>query len=606
MMKAMIILGVLLSAFNACALQYIQTISGAAPADVKIKCEEAGSWKFEITKIASAKKDTGEIEIKISSDKPAIPPKFSVECVLPQRDMAYLWRAKDFHVQMPVDWNGAMNSKLSSQMPLYTYVSESGNNRMTISSDEVKRDLFFWGGVREEGSLLPLRFEFFANEVVPLSTYRVKVRFDWRDIRYEDAVRDATEWMTHSASLTLANVPECAYEPVYSSWYSFHQNVFAEEIEKECAIAAKYGMKVLIVDDGWQTDDTNRGYRYCGDWRVSKRRFPDMASHIKKVQALGLKYMIWYSVPFVGKESENYERFKGKYLNTMEHIGASVLDPRFPDVREFLVSTYEKALKEWNLDGFKLDFIDLFYGPGEKECGGGRDTDSVPDAVDKLMKEVYARLSAIKPDILIEFRQGYIGPGIRQYGNMLRVGDCPGNYWANRVGIARLRLTSAKSAVHADMLEWNASEKVEDAARNVINCLFGVIQYSVMLRDLPTQHLQMIKAWLDFTQEHKGALLKGEFRAHMPHLGYPILEGCDEKERIYTVHADDICVTPPADGKRVYIINATSKESLLVDVSEKIKCIEVYDTFGVKKETIKSAKGLKRFACPKSGYIVLL
>ena len=73
-MKAMISLGVLLTAFNACALQYIQTISGAAPADVKIKCEEAGSWKFEVAKIESAKKDTGEIEIKITSDKPAIPP----------------------------------------------------------------------------------------------------------------------------------------------------------------------------------------------------------------------------------------------------------------------------------------------------------------------------------------------------------------------------------------------------------------------------------------------------------------------------------------------------------------------------------------------------
>ena len=603
-MKFTVVLFSLFCAVSVAAAEYVQTISGAAPSDVTVRCEKKSDWKITAVK-TKVENGVGEIEISISNDVPKIPPKFTVECVLPQRDISYLWRTRESHVQMTVDWMPPINSKLSSQMPLYTYISESGNNRMTISTDEMKRDIFFHGGVREEGSILPLKLEFFSKEAVPLKEYRTKVRFDWRDIRYEDAIKDATKWMVGNASLKLANVPECAYLPVYSSWYSFHQNVFAEEIEKECEIASKYGMKVLIVDDGWQTDDTNRGYRYCGDWQVSKRRFPDMSSHVKKVQALGIKYMLWYSVPFVGKKSKNYERFKGKYLNDLEPAGAMVLDPRFPEVREFLVSTYEKALKEWDIDGFKLDFIDSFSGPGEKNIGNGRDTDSVPEAVDKLMKEVYSRLSAIKKDILIEFRQSYIGPAIRQYGNMLRVGDCPGNYWANRNGIARLRLTSGNTAVHADMLEWNASEKVEDAARNVINCLFGVIQYSVMLRDLPQDHLEMIKAWLDFTQKHKGSLVKGGFRAHMPQLGYPILEGYDEKERIFTVHGEDICVTPPADNRNIYIINATHKESILVDVPSNVKCIEIYDTFGVKKETRKPLSGLNRLPCPKSGYIFL-
>ena len=37
-------------------------------------------------------------------------------------------------------------------------------------------------------------------------------------------------------------------------------------------------MESIIVDDGWQTDDNNRGYAYCGDWAVT----PNTNSPISK------------------------------------------------------------------------------------------------------------------------------------------------------------------------------------------------------------------------------------------------------------------------------------------------------------------------------------
>ena len=37
------------------------------------------------------------------------------------------------------------------------------------------------------------------------------------------------------------------------------------------------------------------------------------------------------------------------------------------------------------------------------------------------------RLTKIKTDVLIEFRQSYIGPLMRKYGNLFRAGDCPGS-----------------------------------------------------------------------------------------------------------------------------------------------------------------------------------
>jgi len=72
-----------------------------------------------------------------------------------------------------------------------------------------------------------------------------------------------------------------------------------------------------------------------------------------------MKCLLWYSVPFCGIKSKAYQLFKGKFL-TENHPWAPVFDPRYPEVRSYLVQKYAAALIDWKLDGFKLDFIDDF------------------------------------------------------------------------------------------------------------------------------------------------------------------------------------------------------------------------------------------------------
>ena len=363
-------------------------------------------------------------------------------------------------------------------------------------------------------------------------------------------------------------MPESAFDPLYSTWYNFHQNVFAKDIEEELAIAAGLGMKTVILDDGWQTDDSGRGYAFCGDWEVSSRRFPDMAAHVEKVHAMGMKYMVWYSVPFIGLKSKTYERFKGKYLiENLHGLNAAVLDPRFPEVRKFIVETYVKALKAWNIDGFKLDFINDFrfdgVDPAERDNYANRDIKTVPAAVDRLLLDVRTALVAIKKDILLEFRQSYVGPAVRQIGNMLRVGDCPGDMRRNRFAIANLRLASGGTAVHSDMLEWHFGEKPEDAALYIINSMFGVVQYSVMLRRAPESHRAMIAKWIKFSQDHRETLLKGRFRPHHPELQYPVIEAESDSERVIGLYDDGRVLDIP-DGKKTFVMNASGKNSFVV------------------------------------------
>ena len=507
--------------------------------------------------------------------------------------------------QLRPDWMGYYSSNLAFDMPLYAFINSNNGNRLTVAASEPLRNVDAQFGLVEEGSTLLGKLSYFNGPQTQMTRYETKIMLDPRPVMWSEAIKEASEWMTAEAALEPVAAHEEAFAPLYSTWYNFHQNVTADRIERECLEASQMGMKTIILDDGWQTDDNNRGYAFCGDWQVSPNRFPDFAAHVKRVQDMGMKYMVWYSVPYVGKKSSNYERFKGKYLSESAEVG--VLDPRFPEVREFLCSTYENAMKEYGLDGFKLDFIDSFRfdnaDPAEADNYAGRDIKSLPAAIDVLMKEIYRRLSAIRPDVLIEFRQRYIGPAMRQYGSMFRAGDCPADMQGNRQRIANLRLTSGESAVHSDMLEWNLAETPENAARHILSALFGVVQYSLMLGELPENHTKVIRHWLDFSQKHRETLLKSEFRPYHPEKCYPVIEAESDDELIVAVYDDMSVPEMKTSGKRTYIINASGAPSLVLDMPAAARRVVAYDVYGHEAAAPEIVKGVQRVAIPLSGYL---
>ena len=554
-------------------------LSSSIVDEIVIVSDNPGEWKFS----ASVETEGGKeiVSIVMDAPQPCAPARFNVYFTFPQKGVFNTWTS-DVSCGTHLDpfWGGSNNSSaLAFRMPLYEYFDDNDTNRLTIACSESFRRVEAALGVMEEGCDICSELRFFREAEAPMSHYETKIMLDGRRVFWGKTIQDGVKWMMEEKGLQALEAPEAAFEPLYSTWYQFHQNVTDEAVAEECKLAAELGMKTVILDDGWQTEDGNRGYAFCGDWKPTPKKFPDMASHVAAVQKLGMKYMIWYSVPYVGFNSEAYAKFEGKYLYNEHGMGCSVLDPRFPEVREHLVNLYVNALKDWNLDGFKLDFIDSFGLRGEdpavKENYAGRDIMNVNEAVNVLMKEVSSALKAIKPDILLEFRQQYIGPAIRQYGNMFRAADCPGNAKDNRMRIASLRLTSGTTAVHSDMIEWNLKETPENVGRAIINAIFGVIQYSAMLRDIPQEHLEVMQKWIAFADEHRETLLQSEFHPHHPELGYPVIEAESDTERIVAVYQDNVVVEAAPRGKRLYILNASGSDSIAVRRGNKVRTVKV-------------------------------
>ena len=596
----------------------VRTCPTATAGVAEITCDNPGDWTFE----ASAAQDRGRdvVTVRIRAPKEALPPPFGVYFRGSGADVQNVWTSdcsvngdgRHLRPKLWWGWCSRYHSELANNMPLAVGFNSRDVAPVAVATSEVMRPVDFGLYADDETCDVICRCEFFARATVPMREYSVSVMVDRRGGPFVETVREATDWIVRANGFKVAPTPDAAFEPLYSTWYAYLQDVHAAPLEAEARAAAALGMKTMILDDGWQKDDSVTFYSAVGDWQPVKSRFPDMKAHVDAVHRAGLKYMLWLAVPYVGDESKAFARFKGKYLKVRgaKSPGRSaVLDPRFPEVREYLISTYERVVGEWGFDGVKLDFIDSFKidgaDPAVAENYAGRDYREVPLAVDRLMRDVQTRLRAINPDVLIEFRQSYMGPAVLQYGNMMRAWDCPADPCANRRRICDLRLTSQTIAVHSDMLVWSRDETPERAALPILNALYSTVQYSMILAKIKPEHRRVVRHWIDFSERHREALLKGRFTPHHAAGGYTWIEGESAKERIVTTYAQDVVVRSGAADRTVIFVNATGSAGVLADLAQQPSSVELFDVFGASCGKVNVAEGLVRLPIPTSGYAVV-
>ena len=105
--------------------------------------------------------------------------------------------------------------------------------------------------------------------------------------------------------------------------------------------------------------------------------------------------------------------------------------------------------------------------------------------------------------------------------------------------------------------------KGRPAARYVINSMFGVVQYSLMLRSAPREHREMIEKWIRFSQEHRQTFLHGTFTPRHPELQYPVIEAESDEERIIGLYDDGRVLEIP-DAKKTIVMNASGKDTFVI------------------------------------------
>ena len=239
---------------------------------------------------------------------------------------------------------------------------------------------------------------------------------------------------------------------LYNSWEATEFNV-SEEGQKTLADkAAKLGVELFVVDDGW-FGARNTDHAGLGDWVVNPKKFPHgLNSLIEHVNKLGMDFGLWVEPEMVNPDSNLYRAHPDWVMNftgrpRSELRNQFILNLARDDVRDYIFGVLDKLASEYKIRYFKWDMNRTFSEPGWPEVA--------PDQQKELwvkyvlnFYDILARLRAKHPNLEIESCSG--GGGRVDLG-VLRYVD---EFWTsdNTEAFDRLRIQEGFSQAYAAKL----------------------------------------------------------------------------------------------------------------------------------------------------------
>jgi len=458
---------------------------------------------------------------------------------------------------LPPDWRGNDKTSIISSSPLGCLYDRHGRILFAFAFDQQIEESQLRFGVSEEHKTFVVYFEHQGRAPRPLRLALARPGGD-----YAATIGHLRDWLRDGIGQPLP-VPFAGTVPVYCTWYTFSQNVDARSVEREAALAQQLGCRAVIIDDGWQKFGSGRWYAGCGDWVPDTAKFPDMAAHVERLHALGLSVMLWVAPLLLGAKSEASARLEPVAPHYSEGLKARVLDPRCAETRAHFVETCVRLVQDFGLDGLKIDFLDsaVVYQ-------GTPTTGNIPDVGEALRKTLADLQQGLKAagleEVLIEFRQSYIGPATAPYGNLLRAGDCPADAILNRRSVIDTRLIAAGQVVHADPVMWDPDTGPVPAARQLLNAYFGVPQVSMALSRLPAEQLDAVRTVLASWMRTRDVVLRGTIAAGLPSENYPVVQARLDGRLVVGVYQPQVVDIDLTGLEEVTILNATASDEIVV------------------------------------------
>ncbi len=165
--------------------------------------------------------------------------------------------------------------------------------------------------------------------------------------------------------------PRQNYVPavVYNSWYA---TLFDVDEKGQTALAeqaAKLGVELFVMDDGWFSGRLN-DKAGLGDWWPDATKFPNGLKPLADtVHARGMKFGLWIEPEMVNPDSDLYRAHADWILHYGERErtpmrNQSILNLGRPDVQDYLIEIFDKLLRETPIDFIKWDMNRNASEPG--------------------------------------------------------------------------------------------------------------------------------------------------------------------------------------------------------------------------------------------------
>ena len=161
---------------------------------------------------------------------------------------------------------------------------------------------------------------------------------------------------------------------LYNSWEATLFNVTEAGQMALADKAARLGVERFVIDDGWfggRKDD----HAGLGDWIVNPVKFPTgLGKVIDHVHGLGMEFGLWVEPEMVNPDSDLYRQHPDWVINfpgrpRSETRNQLVLNLARPEVRDFVLATVDRLLRDNRIDFIKWDHNRTWSQPGWPEVG---------------------------------------------------------------------------------------------------------------------------------------------------------------------------------------------------------------------------------------------
>ncbi|MGD1102959.1 MAG: TIM-barrel domain-containing protein [Terriglobia bacterium] len=425
-------------------------------------------------------------------------------------------------------------------------------------------------GLSERGEGLNYEFEFVKP--VGYSLQRAELidgaYFDMRGEDWFATLRQYSEWAERAGKIAVVKPPPVAFEPIWNSWYPFGFNITQESIEKNAEFCQIVGIKNVSIDAGYQdqltgglgtAQDFAQFEDYTGDWTADQNKFPDFRGLVQHIHQRGQIATVWVALFMVGRKTAAYQQVRGMLRQDTPGEDRSYLCPCHPDTPAYLARTFSKLARDYDLDGFWLDFMDGTHTP----CRSSHPhfTPSAGEGYNACLSAVREALLNFKPNFLMETRMPMTNLNGKQFFNVMETTDMPFDLDLNRSLGVVVRSYAHGLACKIDPVQWHIRESDENVG---VCCatttLTGVPVFGVDFRLLPASHLRVVAAWTQFYRAHQSELWQGHFQpVGFGHLS-PQLQVQGDKSTFLYLGSSATAPASAGGSDSVYLINASDQE----------------------------------------------
>lgn len=304
-----------------------------------------------------------------------------------------------------------------------------------------------------------------------------------------------------------------------NNWEATYFDFTEEKLLNIAETAREDGVELFVLDDGWfgsRCGETSG----LGDWVPNMDRLPDGIKGLsEKIEALGMKFGLWFELEMVNKDSDLYRSHPDWIIQTPGRHASHgrkqyVLDFSRPEVVDHIYEMVAKLLREskisyikWDMNRYITECFSAAYGPERQG--------EILHRYILGVYELYDRLNREFPEILFESCAsggGRFDPGLLYYAPQCWTSDDSDGLERQKIqyGTSYAYPVSAMGA-HVSITPNHQLNRITPLKTRGNVAAFGAFGYELDLARLTPEEREIVREQIRFVKKYRKLIHTGTF-----------------------------------------------------------------------------------------------